>query len=269
MSGQRDPLEGCRARIERAKEHFHNLSSEYSAFMELEPYGVTSYENPPPGDHIYLARVSREPPTRWGVIAGEIVHHLRAALDHLAWQLVLEGGGTPKTGAGGTGFPISRTAKEFKANGRRKVEGAREDTLASIENIQPYQGRDSADGHLLWVLHQLDIRDKHQVLNLAVGIVKSGYVKYTDPAGKGDGSEFTIGDPNPISPLKDGTEILRHPLGEGTPEMNVQGQLNFDIAFEQGGPAEGEPLLSTLKVLIDLTDQMITWFRPHFRQGAS
>jgi hypothetical protein len=258
MSGQRDPLEGCRARIERAKEHLQHLRSEHRAFMELDPYGLASYTNPAADEFLYLARVSREPPVRWGVMAGEIVHHLRAALDNLAWQLVLDGGGTLKKGAGGTGFPISRTAKDFKTNGRTKVKGATKEVRTSIENIQPYQGRDSADGHLLWVLHQLDIRDKHHVLNVVGGAVRGGAVRYTDPIEMRSISEFTISDSDIISPLKDGTIILRHPLSEGTPEMDVRDQITFDVAFEQGGPAEGEPLLPTLRILIQMVDQMIT-----------
>jgi hypothetical protein len=71
-------------------------------------------------------------------------------------------------------------------------------------------------------------------------------------------SEFTISDSDIISPLKDGTIILRHPLSEGTPEMDVRDQITFDVAFEQGGPAEGEPLLPTLRILIQMVDQMIT-----------
>ena len=82
--------------------------------MELDPYGLASYTNPAADEFLYLARVSREPPVRWGVMAGEIVHHLRSALDHLAWQLVLDGGGTPKKGAGGTGSPFSEPPRNLK-----------------------------------------------------------------------------------------------------------------------------------------------------------
>jgi hypothetical protein len=51
--------------------------------------------------------------------------------------------------------------------------------------------------------------------------------------------------------------------------MNMRGQITFDVAFEQGGPAEGEPLFPTLRVLIEMVDQMITWFRPLFRNQQS
>jgi hypothetical protein len=102
------------------------------------------------------------------------------------------------------------------------------------------------------------------VLNLAVGVIRSGSITYTDPVANTDVSEFTVGDSGLISPLKDGTIIGRGPFREGSSEVNMQAQFTFDIAFEQGGPAEGEALLPTLKNMIDLVDQMITWFRPLF-----
>ena len=81
-----DPLEGCRAKVERAKEHLYVLHSEYVAFFDRNPFGFANYTNPADGEQVFLARISRQPPTaRWGVIAGEIVHQLRSALDLLAW----------------------------------------------------------------------------------------------------------------------------------------------------------------------------------------
>jgi hypothetical protein len=262
-----DPLEGCRAKIERAKEHYRELSHEFDAFFELEPYGIASFENPASGEHLFFARVSRELPVRWGVIAGEIVHHLRSALDLLAWQLVLDNGGTPKTGGGGTMFPIVRSPEDFESFGRGKVQGASEAVVVSIGNIQPYTRGHEIEEDLLYILHQLDIRDKHQVLSPAVGVVRSGSVTYTDTSENAAVSQYAIGGSDLISPLEDGTIILRHPLSELTPELNVlQGQVTFDIAFEQGGPAEGKLLLPTPNLLISLVDQMITWFRPMLQQ---
>lgn len=37
--------------------------------------------------------VLEAPPLKWGVLIGDVVHNLRSALDHLAWQLVLRNGG--------------------------------------------------------------------------------------------------------------------------------------------------------------------------------
>src|SRR5215207_4341191 len=70
-----DLLEGCRAKIERAKEHYYALYGEYGAFFERNPFGFANYTNPAAGEQVYLARISRHPPT-----AGGAVHDAAAKL---------------------------------------------------------------------------------------------------------------------------------------------------------------------------------------------
>ena len=260
-----DPLEGCRAKVERAKEHFYALYGEYGAFFERNPFGFANYTNPAAGEQVYLARISRQPPTaRWGVIAGEIVHQLRSALDLLVWQLVLDNGGRPKTGAGGTGFPICRTEDGYEKSSRTKLRGASETAVKAIENIQPYRMPEGM-GYLLGVLHDLDIRDKHQVLNLAVGTFRGGVVTYAAPAETVDMQQYVAEAHEPFAPIEDGAVLLRHPIGEEGPGASASGHFNFGVAFEQGGPAPGKPLITTLNVLVQAVEQLITMLRSLFR----
>jgi hypothetical protein len=49
----------------------------------------------------------------------------------------------------------------------------------------------------------------------------------------------------------------------------VKGDFTFDVTFEQGGPAQGEPVIVTLNVLINRVDQMVTLFRPLFSQAGT
>jgi hypothetical protein len=60
------------------------------------------------GQSEYVFRFGRIPavPSVLSAIAGDAIHNLRVSLDHLAWQLVIATGGTPRTGPGGTAFPI-------------------------------------------------------------------------------------------------------------------------------------------------------------------
>ena len=265
-----DPLEGCRAKIERAKEHFLDLNAEIETFASLNPYGVSVYDDAQTGERIWLAKVTAQPPIRWGVIVGEIAHQLRSALDHLAWQLVLDGGGKPETRPGGTEFPIFwKGADKFETSGRRRLKGASERAVGFIESLQPYQRRDRFWEHPLYILHELDARDKHRVLNLGVGGFERATVTYTSPTDPVGVRQFEIGGSEPISPLVDGTEIYRHPVEDRASEMRMQGQLIFRLVFEQGGPAEGEQLTETLGELIDFVDRLITLFRPMFRHGPS
>ena len=261
-----DPLEGCRAKVERAKEHLYAIFHEHEAFFEDNPFGFASYNNPAAGETIYLARISRQPPTRWGVIAGEIVHQLRSALDLLAWQLVRDGGGEPKTG-GGTGFPISQSADGYQQSSRVKLKGASDLAIAAIENIQPYNMPDGI-GRLLLMIHDLDIRDKHQVLNLAVGAFRGGVVTYSNPAEEVNVLQYVAEPHEPVASLKDGDVLLRHPIGEEGPQAGTSGVFNFGVAFEQGGPANGEPLVATLSLLVQAIEQLLAMFRPLFKGHA-
>ena len=72
-------------------------------------------------------------------VPGEIAHHLRSVLDHVAWQLVLDAGGKPRTGAGGMKFPIFWDYDVYKTKGRKKVQGASDLAVRFIDSFQPYQ----------------------------------------------------------------------------------------------------------------------------------
>jgi hypothetical protein len=57
------------------------------AFGETDPYTFTVRRE---GDwDIVHVRIHRQPPIEFGLFFGDFLHNLRAALDNLAWQLVL------------------------------------------------------------------------------------------------------------------------------------------------------------------------------------
>jgi hypothetical protein len=262
-----DPLEGCRAKIERAKEHFHVLYREYAEFFADGPFDFANYNNPAAGETVYLAKISRQPPMRWGILAGEIVHQLRSALDLLAWQLVCDGGGDPRTGPGGTGFPICKTPDGYEQSSRVKLKGASENAVRAIENIQPYNKPEDI-GRLLLLLHELDIRDKHQVLNVAVGAFRGGVVTYSNLAEEVKVLQYKAEPHVPVASIKDGDVLLRHPMRGSESEPGASGRFNFGVAFEHSGPANGEPLVTTLSLLVQAMDQLMTMFRPLFKGHA-
>src|ERR1700687_47569 len=90
-------------KIERAKEHIRNLEAEINAFWTPDRYAIAPEVDHRTGDEVFKIHGNLEVPARWGCIVGEVVHNLRSALDHLAWQLVLANGGTPNRA---TEFPI-------------------------------------------------------------------------------------------------------------------------------------------------------------------
>ena len=82
-----------RAKIERAKEHRDILEREIQDAFEVESnrVGLRVEFDPESGYHVFRARTF--PPedllVRFGLILGDALQNLRAALDHLVWQLSL------------------------------------------------------------------------------------------------------------------------------------------------------------------------------------
>jgi len=104
----------------------------------------------------------RFPDIRLATIVGELVHDLRSALDHLAWCLVTENGGTPDQD---TTFPILK--KPPTKDGVRvlpNVSGGVSDAARTlIERAQPYWPIDvNVEYDALWLLHRLSNIDKHR-----------------------------------------------------------------------------------------------------------
>ena len=96
-----------------------------------------------------------------------MVHDLRSALDHLAWQLVEANGGTPRDRPGEpqTAFPIRTEAPK---NGLRIHGDVAPAALEVVEALQPYNvSPESPADAVLWHLHRLDVIDKHHELLLA------------------------------------------------------------------------------------------------------
>lgn len=89
------------------------------------------------------------------IMAGDIIHNLRSALDHLAFNLVQVGGKIPTSD---TGFPIAATRKIYESTKSRKVRGMTSAAKNAIDDLCPYGG----GNELLWRLHHLDIVDKHR-----------------------------------------------------------------------------------------------------------
>jgi hypothetical protein len=251
-------LNGCRAKTERAKKHLRDLHQAYDGFMQLNPYGVVADNDPQTGERVLRARVSHEPPEAWSVVIGDIVHNLRAALDYLAWELVIAGGGTPGTG---THFPVryrpERTSGEHMNAIAAQVQGASADAVTLVDRIQPYHSSDP-EGHPLRLLHALDIRDKHQLLLVVGAALTQGGV------GVGDGyiEEMTIGSEHIEIPLKDGAELLT--LSGGS-HVNMEAQYAFDVAFEKDGPGKGQSVIPTLNQLVGFVDGALTLFGRFFR----
>jgi hypothetical protein len=262
-----------KAKIERAEEHVNNLKREIDAFLKCEPYTAIAENEEKTGDRVFRVHVNNQMPIRFGLIAGDSIHNLRAALDYLMWQLVEANGQTPNTS---TEFLIGSDANDFTTRCKGKIAkmGISTDAMTLIEALKPYFGGN--DG--LYALHRLDIRDKHRLL-VAVGGLRERIIYNYNPElirivdfrlGGPEGPQVPF-KPEWIAlhyapayscfPLEEGTEIHRLTAAQiqrGKVEMNPK--FGFQIAFGEKGIFEGEPLIESLRKLTNLLDGILNVF---------
>lgn len=113
------------------------------------------------------------------LLASEAIHHVRCALDYVAYQLVLADNGT----AGEmTQFPITAKASEFRREVRRRLPNVHDEHLVLVESVQPYVGVTWA-GHL----NTLSNRDKHRYpvdVSASYMFTIDPSAQYADPLGE-------------------------------------------------------------------------------------
>jgi hypothetical protein len=226
MASLADP----RARLARAEEHRKALDAELRAFREQHPYSIAD-EPQTDGWHILRIKLA-EPPPRLGCIFGDWLQNLRSALDNLAHQLVLLGGGTPR----GTGFPIFTNSDDFPKRGVARIRGALPQHITLIEQLQPYHGLQNPSRAALELVHRLAKLDRHAALHPTLVALAKGNPPFSIEREPID-AEFAVEIHPASGPLKDGAEIARLRFTAETPQLDVQVQGKFatEVAFGDDG----------------------------------
>jgi hypothetical protein len=180
-------LSGVDLKIGRAKAHLAKLKKSVKRALDPERYTFTLKFDPQTKKYPYW--VDRIPTIKpeWNLVIGEILFNLRSALDHLAWQLVILDGGTPGEQ---TYFPIrdspfNKKGKFITTNLRPSIKDAK--ILTELEECQPYFGPEGMiyppphDESLLWLLHRLNIIDKHRLLLVVACVLDTGQMWWDSP----------------------------------------------------------------------------------------
>lgn len=258
-------------KLQRAEEHLGDLIGQHGLFRERNPYRMLLEDDPEPGYNLWRAKIVEDPPLeKWSAIVGDCVHALRSALDHTAYALVQ----VANPGTDYTEFPImkdkyltdrggsfvlkdGKPTLRWPIEGPKKLPGVGRKALAQIKWLQPYRRRDFDERfHPLWLIHELDIIDKHRRLNLVKPLVR--HIEYAT-------HDCEIVDRQQLAgPFEDGTEIARYRAVRTGPEMHVQANFAFDILFGEGEPLQGEPVMHRLHGLLVYTGGVISRFDRFF-----
>jgi hypothetical protein len=259
-----DRLFDAKLKIERANRHISEVECALNAFYDLKPYKVRTKRDPQTRRLIYYVASIEETPRHLLLAAGDAIQNLRSALDHLAFQLFLAGVGGKERDVQ---FPISADATAYKNAVPRRLPGVRQDALDLLDAVEPYKG---GKGHQLWVLQELNNADKHRLLLTAGSAFQSldlGSYMYAKLSAQLP-DWWPVETPFPsvpafykpsdrMCPLKAGDELFHDEPNAGeVKEM----RFRFNVALNEKGIAEAEPLLETLRHLASVVEGVIGRF---------
>lgn len=246
-------LDGAYLKLTRAKRHIEELRLAIQAYFDLTPYQIIKQENSS-GDLVYSLEITQPIPPELGAIVGDTIHNLRSALDLLAWQIVIAGGGKPGKN---TSFPITQAQVNFKAIAHSCLKGASKKSIKYIRRLKPWIGGNKT----LIQLHTLDIVDKHQVI-LIVGSAHKNIVltfqmqvPWLDDIIKSPPIGLRPADRQ--FPLKNGAELYRINASARSGLMHDEPQFTFEACFGEEGNIEGLPLIPTLENILNHVTRII------------
>ncbi|MGO9530227.1 MAG: hypothetical protein ACLP3B_03515 [Syntrophobacteraceae bacterium] len=259
-------------KIERAKKHISDLESEVKTFFDSKPYKVGTKRDPQVGKLIYYIVRANTVPDCIAAIAGDAIHNLRSVLDHIGQHLFLIGPNRPTGPQKWDYFIIGESATDFESKLQRKIKDFRPDAIDVLRSIEPYQG---GKGHGLWVLHRLDIVDKHRLLVTVgssfqsvdlVAHMRPFFEKMlTESFGSKDLPLLTnfpsvfFRPADNLFPLKAGDELF---IDAADAEVNEKMQFRFNVALNEPGITDGKPLLETIHHLADLVSNTFLILKP-------
>ena len=285
-----DPLQGPRARIDRAESQLVALSKSFKAVSEEHPYRVVVAElDEKTGNH--NLRIEGGPAAfrdDWGLLIGESAHNLRAALDNLAWQLALNRTTTPFGRTAFSIFLVGRTKRlrpgtrpkdknyvpsfwgQQRGDGLDLIRSIDKRYRALIEVFQPYKRGNGGRFSLLFLLRELNDTDKHRLLTVVTAVPSSWQA-----TGIWVGMEIERG--VPLYPNAKIGWIRDLPAGESVQVVDPTGdirtiehmEVNFEIApgvlfGDRCEAVKGFPVVPALRGMVNEVSRVVESFAGEF-----
>jgi hypothetical protein len=228
-------FEGSWLKIQRAQQYIAETELAVRDFVMTDFYGAR-IENDHGANFLCVdIDKSHFPFAKTALAIGDCVHNLRTALDHLWCQVVLGCGGKVRRW---TNFPVFDTGEELAS----KLNAALKDKQITVriarlmlDVIKPYQGGNDR----LWSLHNLDIRDKHEMLIPVLELMQFSDVRLED-------EETGV----PVGPslfIMDETSRIRvRDADYRRVKLKDKGHATATVLFDEGTSFWGEPVVVAL-----------------------
>lgn len=270
---------GCWAKLDHGRRHVTDLDGAVRSFFDDAdncPPLVSSYDEE---SRFHVFRVGPIPPqladlqVDAALRAGDAVHDLRSALDHLVWQLSLAGtGGAEPSRPRRVQFPISTSPEGYEHARATALSDVSREAQDVLESYQPYHGAagrpDNYSGpyvHQLTLLQQLSNADKHRLLTTVLSLSSGAHFfipsDFLEPV---EVSYFGFTLTTTLAPVKTENEYrleegaafarakLRGPrLPDGTPVGRSMPSLSLE---------ENRPISPTLSRIADYVELILRSF---------
>jgi hypothetical protein len=247
-------------KLDRARQRMTELEQALQSFYATNPYKFSGKADLQAGKVVYTMDWVKDAPDEVSSIAGEVIQNLRSALDHLAYQLFLRGGGI------GTGkqiyFPIGGSKTSYENKKSSQTHGMTQQAVAAIDALRPYKGGND----VLWQLHELNNVDKHRLILTVGSALRStdlgDYFQQCAPPGsllsKVEGLSWFVKGKDSDYPLKVGTVVF---TDQTTTEIKKL-KMRFELVLYEAGVIEGVSLWETMKAMVSEVEKLITDFQP-------
>jgi hypothetical protein len=245
-----DRLILVQVKVKRAEKHLRDLETEIPTLEHttiLTPDPNTGVA-PHPISFLHPNNFQKVPTLSFDTItmAGDVIHNLRSALDHLAQQLVAVGMEcapviplTPEE-LRQIEFPIAQTLRKYEADKARKIKRMLPEAIQAIDALKPYEGGND----VLWRIHELDNIDKHRAMFSL-------------------GQDFLF-----TADWLPGAYLMKadNPLFTGV-EAQVEQDIELEIEKAVGQPqvTKANALLPALHHLVNFVNDLVVSFKPFLR----
>lgn len=251
-----DPLASAKGKVRWAKDHLKVFDKDCERFLEKEPFRFYRECGPQAYEQIFRFKPRATPPSDLSLLAGDILHNARSALDHAVYGLSLDHAPTlSDSERRSLQFPIVRDVTEFKQQkGRGRLMGVPAKQRTQIQRLQPYHS--GWPNVWLEVLSRLNNTDKHRFIHVVAGAV--GWAAHSRD-GTSVGHEPVLTWPKNPYLTESNAEIVRISFAPPKPNVYVEFSPSWVLAIEAGqipiGPIDSA--YDTLEHIVAAVDEVL------------
>jgi hypothetical protein len=247
-------------KVDRAKRHISDLNS---LLQKERPFSLIFEADANTGECATVVKENEAVIRSCAVTIGDAIHNLRAALDHVVWELVSPFC-TTAAERRKVQFPFANSAQGLdRAIEQRLIDRTAPEIADKIKRLKPYPG----GYELLYLVDELDILDKHKLL---IPTGDYSQINARDLSGQIPdipqwGGTMTFMSVKrlfawhrPPLPAEEFVKFGVPPSGKVEKVLDAP----INIAFIGGTTDEFYPAVPTLHVLVNTVEDVIEYLRP-------